>query len=85
MGALGYPEFQLVTPGLGRSVDMGGRAMTASILFGLAFLALFAGLQTIRTPLDPNNVSLTLKNLAKAATALGQAGTRRVCGCFRSA
>jgi len=24
MGALGYPEFQLVTPGLGRSVDMGG-------------------------------------------------------------
>jgi Amt family ammonium transporter len=24
MGALGYPEFQLVTPGLGRSVDIGG-------------------------------------------------------------
>jgi Amt family ammonium transporter len=24
MGALGYPEFQLVTPGLGRSVEIGG-------------------------------------------------------------
>jgi Amt family ammonium transporter len=24
MGALGYPEFQLVTAGLGRSVDIGG-------------------------------------------------------------
>src|SRR5207245_2146713 len=24
MGALGYPEFQLVTPGLGRSVETGG-------------------------------------------------------------
>ena len=23
MGALGYPEFQLVTPGLGRSVEIG--------------------------------------------------------------
>ena len=24
MGALGYPEFQLVTPGLGRSIETGG-------------------------------------------------------------
>jgi len=24
MGALGYPEFQLVTPGLGRSIEIGG-------------------------------------------------------------
>jgi len=24
MGALGYPEFQLVTPGLGRSIEVGG-------------------------------------------------------------
>ena len=24
MGAVGYPEFQLVTPGLGRSIETGG-------------------------------------------------------------
>ncbi len=24
MGALGYPEFQLVTPGLGRSIEIAG-------------------------------------------------------------
>ena len=42
MGALGYPEFQLVTTGLGRSVETTGESMEAQIIFGLLILVVFA-------------------------------------------
>ena len=46
MGALGYPEFQLVTSGLGRSVEVAGltevRIMTGQIIFGVIMLVVFA-------------------------------------------